>query len=113
MTGNPNLRAKVGPVYSYTENPYLSITDIMETQLDFTGRPLRTRATHIRGGNTIVALDNFAYDHVGAGSAAMPPLPPRKLLCIRRSVVQEQTLGGHTWTLFLNQYDALGQLEAK
>ncbi len=52
-------------VYSYSENDYLGTTDIMETQLDFIGKPLKTRTSHIRGANTIVALDDFTYDHMG------------------------------------------------
>ncbi|MEP2236818.1 MAG: DUF6443 domain-containing protein, partial [Maribacter sp.] len=52
-------------VYSYSENSYLSTVDIMETALDFVGKPLKTRTEHRRGGNTIVTIDNFTYDHVG------------------------------------------------
>ncbi|WP_321827242.1 Ig-like domain-containing protein [Maribacter dokdonensis] len=52
-------------VYSYSENSYLGSVDIIETALDFVGKPLKTRTEHRRGGNTIVTIDNFTYDHVG------------------------------------------------
>jgi hypothetical protein len=47
------------PVYSYSENSYLMTTDIMKTQLDFIGKPLKTKTTHTRGATTIVTIDNF------------------------------------------------------
>jgi len=57
--------AKARPIYTYTKNDFLGTTDIVESKLDFLGRPLKTRTTHTRNGNTIVTLDNFTYDHVG------------------------------------------------
>lgn len=56
---------KTRTLYSYTKNGYLGTTDIVETQLDFKGKPLKMRASHTRNNGTIVTLDNFAYDHVG------------------------------------------------
>ncbi len=52
-------------VYGYTQNDYLGTIDIIESELDFLGKPLKTKNSHIRNGNTIVTIDNFTYDHVG------------------------------------------------
>ncbi|MEX0275087.1 MAG: DUF6443 domain-containing protein, partial [Flavobacteriaceae bacterium] len=53
------------PVYVYSDNTFLGVIDIVETQLDFIGKPLKTRSTHTKGSTTIVTIDNFNYDHVG------------------------------------------------
>ena len=52
-------------VYSYTENEYLVSTDVMEAQLDFTGKPLKTKTTHTRNAKTISTLDTYTYDATG------------------------------------------------
>ncbi len=56
---------KARPIYTYSKNNYLGTTDIVSSQLDFTGRVLKSRTSHLRAGNTIVTIDNFTYDHVG------------------------------------------------
>ena len=38
---------------------------MVETALDFVGKPLKVKTTHTKGGNTIVTLDKFTYDHAG------------------------------------------------
>lgn len=53
------------PIYTYSENDYLGTTDIVETDIDFVGKPITVRSEHTRGGDTIVTIDNFEYDHVG------------------------------------------------
>lgn len=89
-------------VYSYSKNTYLGITDIVETQLDFIGKPLKTRTTHTRSGTTIVTIDNFNYDHAG------------------RVLAQTQCIGDQTLVtcsteelIASNKYDSLGVLEGK
>ncbi|WP_422861152.1 DUF6443 domain-containing protein [Flagellimonas sp. W118] len=57
--------AKGRPIYTYSENEYLGTEDIAEILLDFIGKPLKVKSTHIRNSNTIVTLDNFKYDHMG------------------------------------------------
>ncbi len=52
-------------IYTYANNTYLGTVDIVETQLDFIGKPEKVRTSHIRNGVTLVTLDNFTYDHVG------------------------------------------------
>ena len=62
--------AKGRAIYSASKNPFLGTTDIVQTQLDFSGSPTRTRTTHTKGTNApIVTLDTFAYDHMGRLSA--------------------------------------------
>lgn len=56
---------KARPIYTYSENSYLGTVDIVESELDFVGRPVQLRAAHTRGSETVVTLDNFTYDHVG------------------------------------------------
>ena len=83
-------------IYTSSKNSYLSTTDVVETKLDFTGRPEQVVASHTKGSNAvIVTTDNFTYDHMG------------------RLLTQTQTLGGHTETLVENSYDELGQLVEK
>jgi len=57
--------AKGRVIYTYSENEYLSSVDLVTSQLDFVGRPLKVRSSHTKNGNTIVTIDNFTYDHVG------------------------------------------------
>ena len=57
--------AKARPVYTRSNNPYLQTVDVVESSLDFSGKPLKVKTTHTRTGNTIVTIDNFTYDHVG------------------------------------------------
>ncbi|WP_430906181.1 DUF6443 domain-containing protein [Maribacter sp. 2-571] len=52
-------------IHTHTQNDYLATTDILEMELDFIGKPIKTRSSHIRNGNTIVTIDNFTYDTVG------------------------------------------------
>ena len=83
-------------VYTSSKNNYLNTTDVVETKLDFLGRPVQVVASHTKGSNAaIVTTDNFTYDHMG------------------RLLTQTQTLGGHTETLVENSYDELGQLVEK
>ncbi|QKX05021.1 type IV secretion protein Rhs [Aquimarina sp. TRL1] len=87
---------KARPIYVKTVNPYLNTTDIMEYELDFTGKVLRLKTTHTKGNNTpIVTTDVFTYDHMG------------------RLLTQQQSIGTYTETIASNTYDELGQLIAK
>ncbi len=52
-------------IYTYSENEYLETVDVVETDLDFVGKPLKVKSSHTRNSTTIVTLDNFEYDHVG------------------------------------------------
>lgn len=143
------------PVYSYSNNNYLETIDILETQLDFIAKPLKTRATHTRNTTTIITLDNFTYDHVGrllsqtqcvgdenlgdsctsAGGSAVASfltingeIVTDARVAAQNITVTESTLadgarlyidanatgtGGAEELIVFNQYDELGQLEAK
>ncbi|WP_440880303.1 DUF6443 domain-containing protein [Tenacibaculum sp. C7A-26P2] len=57
---------KARPIYVYSYNDYLETTDIVESQLDFVGKIVKTRTTHIKKGKeALVTIDKFTYDHVG------------------------------------------------
>ena len=56
---------KARPIYTYSENEFLSTVDIVESELDFVGKPLRVRSSQTRNNVTVATLDNFEYDHVG------------------------------------------------
>ncbi|UOY06607.1 hypothetical protein L0P88_22125 [Muricauda sp. SCSIO 64092] len=84
------------PIYTASKNGYLNTTDIVETQLDFGGKVVRTKTSHTRGTNAaLVTTDSLSYDHRG------------------RLLKQEQTIGSHTETIVENGYDDLGQLVSK
>ncbi len=85
------------PIYVHSKNEYLNSEDIIETKLDFAGKVIQTKTTHIKDGNTpaIVTIDNFSYDHEA------------------RLVKQEQVLGGETELIAKNTYDGIGQLVTK
>jgi len=57
--------AKGRVVQTYSDNTYLGTLDVVETQLDFIGKPVKVRTSHTRNGITLVTLDNFTYDPTG------------------------------------------------
>lgn len=134
--------AKARPIYSYSKNDYLETTDIMETQLDFVGKPLKVRTSHIRSTTTIVTIDNFTYDHVGrllaqtqcigdetmgdtCGGVDLPisniTVTTPQMATNSITVTPTTTLlpGAHLYIegvgelIVYNDYDDLGQLKAK
>ncbi|WP_431167469.1 DUF6443 domain-containing protein [Tenacibaculum halocynthiae] len=91
--------AKARPIYVYSKNDYLQTTDIVESKLDdFTGKVVETKTTHKKVGipNDIITIDRFEYDHMD------------------RLISQTQKINNQVSTrLVKNNYDELGQLEAK
>ncbi len=54
---------KARPIYEYSNNSYLTTTDIVKTDLDFTGRALKVRTEHTYSSEPeLVTLDTFTYD---------------------------------------------------
>ncbi len=88
---------KSRPIYVASKNEYLSSSDVIENELDFTGKVLQTKTTHTKDSNAaIVTIDKFTYDHMG------------------RVLTQTQIInGGNEELIASNQYDALGQLQSK
>lgn len=90
---------KARPIYIYSENEYLGTVDIVENELDFTGKVLETKTTHTKDNNTpIETIDKFEYDHVG------------------RLISQKQIINNNTANeelIVKNHYDDLGQLIQK
>lgn len=134
--------AKARPIYSYSKNDYLETTDIMETQLDFVGKPLKVRTSHIRSTTTIVTIDNFTYDYVGrllaqtqcigdetmgdtCGGVDLPisnitvTTPQMATNSITVTPITTLSPGAHLYIegvgelIVYNDYDDLGQLKAK
>jgi len=87
---------KARPIYAASHNSLLASTDVVKTELDFTGKVVQTESTHTRGATTIVVHDAFTYDHAA------------------RLLTQVQTIDSGTPELIVNNhYDELGQLVSK
>ena len=88
---------KARPVYIYSQNDYLQTTDIVQSQLDFTGKVLETKTTHSKVGITddVVTTDRFEYDHMD------------------RLINQSQKVNDELLErIARNNYDDLGQLKS-
>ncbi|NER12848.1 RHS repeat-associated core domain-containing protein [Leptobacterium flavescens] len=85
------------PVYSISKNNELGTTDIVETKLDFVGKVLETKTTHIKGSNApVIVTEKFTYDHAA------------------RLLTQTHQIGSGIEELIVsNTYDELGQLIEK
>ncbi|MHA7057939.1 DUF6443 domain-containing protein, partial [Aquimarina sp. M1] len=85
------------PIYIHSTNEYLNTVDIIETELDFSGKAIQTKMTHIKGNNApIITIDTFTYDHMS------------------RLISQKQSINGQSSELIAkNVYDDLGQLKQK
>lgn len=84
-------------IYGTSDNEYLVAKDAISSQLDFTGKVLKTNASHIKGtANPIVTEDLYTYDFTG------------------RILRQIQTINNNAPQLIAkNNYDELGQLIQK
>ncbi|MEW7291265.1 DUF6443 domain-containing protein [Aquimarina sp. 2304DJ70-9] len=84
-------------IWTGSRNHYLSTIDKTEIKLDFTGRVLETRTSHVKNGSTpLITIDKFEYDHMG------------------RVLTQTQKINNQTEELIAaNVYDELGQLISK
>ncbi len=97
-------------LYAFSENTYLNTTDEVENQLDFTGRVLKTRNTHIKDSNTpIVTQDVFSYDHAGRLLTHYQCIGDESLAVN----CGEANNTASAEMIASNNYDALGQLESK
>ena len=85
-------------IYTYTNNPYLGTTDIIESRLDeLQGWVLETKSIHKKTGKAdIITYDYFEYDHSG------------KLLNQKQHINDQEAE-----QIVNNQYDELGQLQRK
>ncbi|WP_281986990.1 RHS repeat-associated core domain-containing protein [Aquimarina aggregata] len=88
---------KARAIYVASKNEYLNTTDIVESELDFVGKVLKTTSKHKKGSNAqIVTVDTFTYDHMGRATKQT-----QKIDAQAEEVITENT------------YDALGQLIKK
>jgi RHS repeat-associated protein len=81
-------------IYSASKNPYLQSFDATALELDFTGKILRSKTTHLKDGEApIVIEDTYTYDHA------------------KRLLTQTQTINNQAPELIINNsYDEFGQL---
>ena len=88
---------KARPIYTYTRNDYLNITDKVKHKLDFVGKVLETTSVHLKDGmENITSTERFTYDHTG------------------RLLKHTHQMAGHPEeTLAEHSYDELGQLVQK
>lgn len=81
-------------VWTKSVNSFLGTTDLVESDLDFTGKVLSGKTTHTKTGQaTITTVDTYLYDHMG------------------RLLEQKQKINSNATELIArNTYDELGQL---
>lgn len=84
------------PIYNYSKNDFLAVTQKVKNELDFVGKPVKTTTTHTKNGTTTTLVDTFTYDHAD------------------RLKKQTQSINGATPEVIAeNTYDELGQLISK
>ncbi|MEM6696805.1 MAG: RHS repeat-associated core domain-containing protein, partial [Bacteroidota bacterium] len=89
--------AKARVVHTSSQNEYLDTNDATSSLVDFTGKVLKSRTTHIKTQTIpIVTVDNYVYDENS-----------------RLLYQTKQINGGKTELIARNHYDELGQLVKK
>ncbi|MEM6718513.1 MAG: DUF6443 domain-containing protein, partial [Bacteroidota bacterium] len=84
-------------VHATSKNEYLDTKDAVSTRLDFTGKVLESRTTHVLETNSpIVTVDEYVYDENS-----------------RLLYQTKQINGGNKEVIARHHYDELGQLEKK
>ncbi|MFC4816553.1 DUF6443 domain-containing protein [Flavobacterium sp. GCM10023249] len=87
---------KAQPIFTASNNTYLSAIDKLKSKLDFTGKILETETVHTKGSNSILIRDFFSYDHTG------------------RMLKHTQQINNQPEQLIVkNTYDQLGKLVSK
>lgn len=86
-------------VYEYSYNQYLQTTDIVQTDLDFSGKKKETTTSHTKANTsqgTVDVVDTFTYDDA------------------TRLLEQRQSIEGAPQEIIVsNEYDEIGQLIGK
>lgn len=97
-------------LYAFSENTYLDTTDETEYQLDFVGRVLKIRNTHVKNNRVpIVTQDVFSYDHEGRQKTHYQCIGDNTLAVNCGEVNNTSSAE----MIASNIYDELGQLESK
>ncbi|WP_281228751.1 DUF6443 domain-containing protein [Flavobacterium aquiphilum] len=83
-------------ICNYSKNNFLGTTSMVNSDLDFIGKPNQTTTTHKKMGYAdITIIDNYSYDHAG------------------RLLIHDQSVNGQTPEVIVsNNYDELGQLSS-
>ncbi len=83
------------PIYNYSKNDFLGLTQKVKTELDFEGKPIKITTKHIKG-TTVDIIDTFTYDSQN------------------RLLTQSQKINNQSEEIIVsNKYDELGQLIQK
>ncbi|MCH2197012.1 DUF6443 domain-containing protein [Kordia sp.] len=97
ITSESYYDEKAQVIHATSKNVYLDTQEAVSTRLDFTGKLLESRTTHIKASNSpIVTVDQYVYDENS-----------------RLLYQTKQINGGHKELISRHHYDALGQLEMK
>ncbi len=91
---------KARMVYGYSNNTFLGTTDIIQSDLDFTGKVLETTSLHTNVNavlTTQTIVDDFTYDHAGR-------------LIEQKQYINNAAIGE---VIAKNTYDEIGQLTSK
>jgi RHS repeat-associated protein len=88
---------KAQPIHVASKNTYLDTRDVISNRVDFTGKVVESRTTHVRSSDSpIVTVDAYVYDENA-----------------RLLYQTKQINGGKKELISRSHYDALGQLEKK
>ena len=98
---------KARSIFTHSHNEFLGTLDIMASELNFVGAPLRVRSFHKRKETIVVTLDSFTYNHAGRLLSHTQCIGDETLVddCAQASNPKE--------LIAFNAYDDLGQLRAK
>jgi len=98
-------------IYTYENNNYLATTLMVEYELDFTGKILKSSTRHIKDGKTITTLDEFTYDHAGRILSNTQCIGDGLLCyeCTKSNGTASSTTDIDKELIFYSTYDELGQ----
>ncbi|WP_430412812.1 DUF6443 domain-containing protein [Kordia sp.] len=97
ITSESYYDEKGRPIHGVSKNEYLHTQDVSSSLLDFSGKVLAQKTTHLKEkNNPIVTIDNYSYDKSS-----------------RLLYQTKQINGGNKELIAKNNYDELGQLVQK
>ncbi|WP_430412834.1 DUF6443 domain-containing protein [Kordia sp.] len=97
ITSESYYDEKGRPIHGVSKNEYLHTQDVSSSLLDFSGKVLAQKTTHLKEkNNPIVTIDNYSYDKSN-----------------RLLYQTKQINGGNKELIAKNNYDELGQLVQK
>ncbi len=77
-------------IATIAKNDYLNTIDIVEMELDFTGKVLKSQTIHSKDNNPLITtIDNFTYDHMGRQLTHTQKINDRAVEMIASNVYDE------------------------